>query len=127
LYIQKTRLRRIPEALFLVQQRIEESLRRKGFAMRIDKDPAKEIANRRKHGLDFSFAGAMFDDPLSLVAYDRFEQGEHRWLCVGRIGEVVLVMVHAYPDPEDQYRVRVISLRRATSHERRRYERHGYN
>jgi len=93
--------------------------------MRIDKDPAKEAPNRRKHGLDFSFALGMLQDPLAMTVYNRYEGGEHRWFCVGRIGELVLVMVHTYPDRRDQNWVRVISLRKATSHERRHYERFG--
>jgi uncharacterized DUF497 family protein len=34
-----------------------------------------------------------------------------------------LLVVHTYPDPGDDDWVRIVSARRATAHERRRYER----
>nr|WP_231712219.1 hypothetical protein [Vineibacter terrae] len=37
----------------------------------------------------------------------------------------MLVVVHTYPDPDDEARVRIIGARKATSHERRRYEQEG--
>ena len=91
--------------------------------MRFVWDAAKEQKNLRKHGFDFSLAERVFRDPLLLVAYDRYEEGEHRWRAFGRIGEFVLAaVVHAYPDPDDETLVRVIGLRVATAHERKRYE-----
>jgi uncharacterized DUF497 family protein len=35
---------------------------------------------------------------------------------------VILIVVHAYPDAEDEGWVRIIGARKATAHERRRYE-----
>jgi uncharacterized DUF497 family protein len=32
------------------------------------------------------------------------------------------VVVHTYPDPDDDEHVRIIGARKATSHERKRYE-----
>jgi len=87
-------------------------------------DADKQAINRSKHGLDFSFAEIVFDDPLHVVTYDRYENGEHRWHCVGAVagGYRVLLVVHCYPDPDNTELVRVISLRTVTAHERRRYE-----
>ena len=90
--------------------------------MKIDFYPAKEESNRRKHGLDFSFAEYMFDDPLAVIVYDRFENGEHRWHLFSVVGGILLLAVHTYPDPGDQEWVRIIGLRRAEPSERRRYE-----
>lgn len=90
--------------------------------MRIDKDVAKEASNRSKHKLDFSFAELVFGDPLAVEVYDRFENGEHRWHTFSQIGGKLLLVVHTYPDPENQDWVRVIGLREATAQERKRYE-----
>ena len=92
--------------------------------MRFTADPRKEARNRSKHGLDFSFAEAVFADPMHAVVFDRFENGEERWHCIGTVagGFRVLLVVHCYPDPDDPDLIRVIGLRQATAHERRRYE-----
>jgi len=86
-------------------------------------DPDKEAANRRKHGLSLEVARYIFDDPLAAIAYDRFEGGEHRFHAIGRVAGRYLVLVHSYPDPEDDGCIRAISLREASAAERRRYER----
>jgi uncharacterized protein len=86
----------------------------------------KERRNIRKHGLDFSFAAAIFADPWAVTLFDRIEDGEERWHTIGAVsaGPIfkVLPVVHAYPDPEDESWIRVISLREADPRERRHYE-----
>ena len=91
--------------------------------MRFEWDPEKERLNRTRHGLDFSWAALIFADPKRAILYDRFEGGEDRWHAIGAVagGLRVLLAVHAYPDEADLDRVRVISLRKATSLERHRY------
>ena len=90
--------------------------------MRIESDPAKELGNKRKHGLDFSFAALVFADPLAVTVYDRHENGEARWHTFGTVERYLLLVVHTHPDPEDDHWIRVIGLREATPHERKRYE-----
>ena len=92
--------------------------------MRFTWDRDKEARNKVKHGLDFSFAEIVFADPLHLIVYDRHEGEEERWHCVGAVagGGRVLLVVHCYPDPDDDALVRVIGIRQATMRERRRYE-----
>jgi len=86
-------------------------------------DPEKARTNLAKHGVDFDVAPLVWDDPLHIIVPDRFEDGEERWHAIGMVGAVViLVVVHAYPDSEDDGRVRIIGARKATAHERRRYE-----
>ncbi len=86
----------------------------------------KERRNIRKHGLDFSFAAAIFADPWTVTLFDRIEDGEERWHTIGAVaaGPIfkVLLVVHTYPDPEDESWIRVISLREADPRERRHYE-----
>ncbi len=91
--------------------------------MRFEWDPAEENANRQKHGLDFSLVARVFDDRRHVLAFDRVVNGEDRWHVLGLVnGVTLLLVVHAYPDATDEDYVRIISLRRATPHERRQYE-----
>jgi len=90
--------------------------------MQLEWDEDKEVANVAKHGLDFSFAAQVLSDRLGVVIYDRFENGEHRYHAIGLVGWKCLVLVHSYPNPDDDRVIRVIGLRDATTHERRRYE-----
>ena len=65
----------------------------------------------------------MFDDPLHVSRQDRVENGEQRWQTVGMAGGVLLLVAHTWLDDADgEEHIRIISARRATSHERRRYE-----
>lgn len=91
-----------------------------------DWDQDKQHQNIKKHGLDFSFASLVFSDPLALVVYDRFESGEHRWHAFAHVGNRVLLVVHTYPNGnEESDWIRVVGLREATKQERMRYE--GWN
>ena len=86
-------------------------------------DPAKARRNLAKHGVDFDLAARVWYDPLHVIVPDRFEDGEQRWHAIGLVGAVtILVVVHTYPDEESGTRIRIIGARRATKHERRRYE-----
>lgn len=86
----------------------------------------KERRNVRKHGLDFSFAAAIFADPWAVTLFDRIEDSEERWHTIGAVtaGPIfkVLLVVHTYPDPDDESWIRGISLREADPRERRHYE-----
>lgn len=94
--------------------------------MRFTWDAGKERRNICKHGLDFSFAAPVFADRWAVTLFDRVADGEERWPTIGAVatGAVfkVLLVVHTYPDPDDETWIRVISLREADPGERRRYE-----
>ncbi len=87
-------------------------------------DVDKERANRRKHGLGFDTAQLVFDDPYGISEPDRVENGELRWQTIGMVEGVTVVLVAHADAPEgiDGDEIRIISARRATSHERKRYE-----
>ncbi len=51
---------------------------------------------------------------------EREDYGEQRWVGVGFLVGRIVVLVWSEPDEET---IRVISIRKALSHERRRYER----
>jgi len=91
-----------------------------------DWDPEKARRNLAKHGVAFDLATLVWDDRLHVIVPDRVVDGEQRWHAVGMVGPVaVLLVVHTYPDDLDEDRVRIIGARKATTHERSRYEQEG--
>jgi uncharacterized DUF497 family protein len=81
-------------------------------------DPRKAVSNARKHGVTFEEAATVFADPLALAIQDVAH--EERTLLLGLSDRSrVLLVVHLELDDDT---IRLISARRATSHERRRYE-----
>lgn len=86
-------------------------------------DEAKATANLRKHGVAFEVAELVWQDPSHLLVFDRQENGEDRWHAIGLVhGLLILTVVHAYPDPESDLKIRIIGARKATKAERTRYE-----
>ena len=77
--------------------------------------------NQRKHGLSFETATLVFDDPLMAQLPG---PGEDRWLAIGAIGNLVVIVAHTLPLPQPGTDTvgRIISARKATAHERRAYE-----
>lgn len=91
--------------------------------MRIIWDSAKDRANQAKHGLSFELARLAFDDPFQVSFQDRHVEGEERWQTLGKVQDVFLLLVaHTYTDDDGEETVRLISARKATKTERRRYE-----
>lgn len=94
--------------------------------MRITWREEKARRNRLKHGLGFDLAAQVFADPLARTVWDRAVDGEERWRTFGVVamgnGFKLVVVVHTYPDLDDETWVHVISLREATPHERRQFE-----
>lgn len=85
-------------------------------------DDAKARRNLAKHGVAFEDAELVWRDPRHLLRFDRFELTEERWHALGVVaGVALLLVVHTYPD-DGEDRVRIISARRATRHERRAYD-----
>ncbi len=81
-------------------------------------DPSKAASNRKKHGVSFEEAATVFGDPLALAVEDAVEP--ERTLLLG-MSERLRVLVVVHVELADGT-IRLISARRATSHERRRYE-----
>ena len=83
-------------------------------------DGKKAESNARKHGLTFEEATTVFGDPLGLLMPDPdHSRGEERYLLLGMSTQRRLLVV-AFT--ERAPRTRLISARRATRRERRRYE-----
>lgn len=84
--------------------------------------PAKNRANLRKHRLSFERARRVFDDPFLLSRLDTGSD-EERWLSIGLIEGVAVVVVHTWAENEGQIATgRIISARKATKHEKKAYE-----
>ena len=81
-------------------------------------DPAKARANVRKHGVTFAEATTVFTDPLALIV----EDGTHadRSLVIGE-SAARRILVAVFVEIADN-QIRIVSARRATTHERRAYE-----
>jgi len=83
-------------------------------------DGKKAESTVRKHGLTFEEATTVFGDPLGLLMPDPdHSRGEERYLLLGMSTQQRLLVV-AFA--ERALRTRLISARRATRRERRRYE-----
>ena len=83
-------------------------------------DEAKNLANKRNHGLSFETAELVFDDPLAATVLDPYV-AEQRWRTLGLIGSVVVMVVHTWPEPDHETGEevgRIISARKATRREK---------
>ena len=87
--------------------------------MRIEFDPAKDEANRAKHGVSLAEATGFEWDTALEREDDRFDYGEMRFVAIGLIEARLYVMIFAEGTDDDA--VRVISLRPAEKHEMRYY------
>jgi uncharacterized protein len=87
--------------------------------VKIDFDPAKDKANRRKHGVSFALAAEVDWDAMWVRADDADAYGEDRWIGVAPKGTRLYTVVFTVRGDET---VRIISLRHATNQEIKCYE-----
>ncbi|MES2118503.1 MAG: BrnT family toxin [Pseudomonadota bacterium] len=87
--------------------------------MEITFDPGKDKLNRRKHGISLTRAEDFEWDTAVSWADQRFHYGDLRMCAVGLIGVRLYFLV--YEENDDG--LRVISLRKASTTEVRRYVR----
>lgn len=88
------------------------------MAIKFTWDTANARSNLLKHGVSFEEAVQVFRDRLALFTEDTVDAGRAILLGMSERQRLILV-VHA---ELDDLVIRIISARRATSHERRRYE-----
>ena len=94
------------------------------MAITFEWDPRKNAANRKKHGVGFDEALTVFADPLGRIVPDsRHSHGELRLALLGLFVRQRLLAVMFIERGDN--RVRIISARRATRHERHDYEEAG--
>lgn len=82
-------------------------------------DSAKGQANLEKHGVDFADAVIALEDELALTLSDPDSVDEERLISLGMdaIGRLLVTVFTCRGD-----RIRIISSRKASRSERRRYE-----
>lgn len=88
--------------------------------MKFEWDENKATKSFTKHGVTFSEAKTVFDDPLYVDFYDPHHSGdEDRYLIVGKSNRGRLLIV-SYTERKNA--VRIISTREVTRAEREAYE-----
>lgn len=83
-------------------------------------DGLKNIANIKKHGIDFSDAVQMFDSPLISRIDKRINYNEERWVGIGILKGNIAAIVYTEDDTNNV--IRIISVRKATSYEIKEYK-----
>jgi uncharacterized DUF497 family protein len=86
--------------------------------MKLEWDEAKARANLRKHGVSFDEAARFEFDTALIGIHDDLAYGEERLKAYGFIGRRLHVMIFV----ERVNMIRVVSLRMASSVEKRTYE-----
>lgn len=87
--------------------------------MRFEWDEAKSKVNIRKHGIGFMDVEDMFNHPMLTLMDTREDYAESRWVGIGWMQSLIGVVV--YTELHEDV-IRIISARKATRHEVRRYE-----
>ena len=82
-------------------------------------DRRKNEANINKHELDFADAYKVFESPMLENLDNREDYGEDRWIGIGLMENRVVVIVFTEPEEDT---IRVISFRKATTDESKKYE-----
>ena len=93
------------------------------FDLRFEWDEEKERKNIIKHEVSFKTAMRVFRDSHRIDFYDSgHSSDEDRYITIGSVNGTVLILMVVYTERGDA--VRIISARKATSKERRRYYDH---
>ncbi|MCA0242203.1 MAG: BrnT family toxin [Proteobacteria bacterium] len=85
--------------------------------MRFSWSERKRASNLKDHGLDFVDAARVFEGLTFTYEDDRFAYGEQRFITLGLLAGVPVSIAHT--ETEDE--IRVVSFRKATTREARRY------
>jgi len=83
--------------------------------MKFEWDENKRQSNIQKHGIDFQDAERLFEGITITFQDDRFDNGEQRYITMGLIDEIVVVIAHTEFDNV----IRIISMRKATKNEQK--------
>ena len=86
--------------------------------MKFTWDETKNVMNRQKHGIDFADVPSLFDFPIVTFLDQRIEYGEDRWIGIGWLGDILVVVVYTEPKTGT---TRIISARKANRHEQSIY------
>ncbi|USX08650.1 BrnT family toxin [Paraburkholderia fungorum] len=98
--------------------------RKYGWRVRFEWDEVKNQINIRTHGIDFRDAVNVFDHPVLTAMDQRQDYGEDRWIALGWMVAIVGVVVYVERSADV---VRIISARKATKHEVKRFKQSVWN
>lgn len=86
--------------------------------MQFEWDKSKNQLNQKKHGISFDEAKEIFFGTVFTSVSEKIDYGEIREISIGKIQSVLIVaVVHT----DRNGKVRIISARKATPKERRKY------
>jgi uncharacterized protein len=88
--------------------------------MKFEWDEEKNEINIRKHGFDFIDAPEVFNGPMLIYLDTRKDYEEDRWVGIGTIRGRIVVIIFTERDKGEA--IRIISLRKAQKHERKKFE-----
>lgn len=90
--------------------------------MNFEWDENKNISNQQKHKVSFELATRIFDDCHQYTLEIQQVNHEERFLTIGYVHGIFLVVVHTYYEDNSGYeRVRIISARKANKLESTHY------
>ncbi len=82
-------------------------------------DEHKNESNIAKHGIDFFDAALIFSAPMRVIPDTCYDYGEDRSIGFGILNNRGVVV--AFTEPQEDI-ARVISIRKALTHEQKQYE-----
>lgn len=89
--------------------------------MNVTFDPAKDVVNLTKHGFSLLEAAGFEWDAAVVWPDKRRDYDEARMVALGYIGLRIMAVVYVDRPPEQPTERRIISLRKASSREVKRY------
>ena len=89
--------------------------------MQFEWDEQKRKTNIRKHGFGFRDAWKVFNSPMLVAPDDRQDYSEDRWIGIGMLEGRIVVIIFTERNDDT---IRTISMMKALTHEKIRYEQH---
>ncbi len=88
--------------------------------MKFSWDKNKNLSNQQIHNIDFNDAVVMFDFPMLTGVDNRCDYGEERWVGIGFLKGIIAVIIYTEDDEKDI--IRIISVRKATKNEIKKFK-----
>ncbi len=85
--------------------------------MRFEWNENKCLINLKRHGIDFADVWRVFESERVIFLDDRFDYNELRFVTIGVLRERIVTVVYT----ENDEITRIISVRKATKNEQRKY------
>jgi uncharacterized DUF497 family protein len=86
--------------------------------MEYEWDNSKNESNIHNHGIDFSDAWKIFQNPILAKEDNRKDYGEIRYISIGLLNDIEVVIIYTYRGQT----IRIISIRKANKNERKIYQ-----